>query len=328
LSILFSDISNNQIRRIFRNSNTVVSELFALTELDDFEYAVVNTFTNTCIENSKDSGWAPRQVVDSLRAALEAEFNDNKTAIAWFASLDHVVKGDVEGLQFDDGGKPVLRAVILVLLNSEPQGIKQLLRSQVPIGDLVGRLALAFATLRLGYSYLTAPERAERPELKESIQALKLAYLNNQLGALDSEPASEANVISEPELLPLSQIPSILLPLETTNDGELYSINGVVPKAGYDLTLGHSSNGELSLTIIDFTTEKPAKFAGKAVVQALQVQSELPPGSRFELDDSVLKLVLPSDMLVQPTFNEEVTTVLKLLQLSIKPMQTKSKILK
>lgn len=279
-----------------------------LSKVDEVE--VLKVFIGLCFENSLDAGWNPESILQSLHTRVSDETKAEEKFQVWEKKANDLFSGGELSIPLDDEGSAILRSIILVLLNPE---LDNLVAIKESLGDRIGekvyRAARNLVLLRAGYSLLVHEERAKLGESRGFVQDLNAAVYNEELSNLFSsedrvkEPLlQETGVIEEPAIAEENSKSTFKLAdaffvnelEERLNGNKTYSIDGIVPNAGFKSELIEKNDGELSLWLIDRRgDEKSSKYKGKMGLDLLQVQSLLPSTFRFEVDIDGVYLRLP-----------------------------------
>ena len=170
--------------------------------------------------------------------------------------------------------------------------------------------------------------------LTESSPSAQLTYQADDQDDISSEPdeSGRAQVAEKvvpyidnvtPDMLEADFILSAdgssctwLAELTKFNGATVYRIEGVNPLAGFDLHLLYVKDESLKLRVIDVEGQKkPARCSGKFSTQVLSLQSQLPSGSRFELNDrGGLFLCLPLNWVEEKGIRQRLLDVFKVLE--------------
>ncbi|WP_076543059.1 hypothetical protein [Shewanella sp. UCD-KL21] len=284
-------------------------------ELSPLEHEVQRVFAQLCIENSLDSGWDTYSILSSLNEQLSTSVTSYHQYEVWSQKAHALVSGaGALDIPLNDNGSHVLRAIILVLLNPEQEGLLAI-KSQLGenIGDGVFNIARSFVLLRSGYSLLDFHQRERLGVNRTFIQDLNAALYNEDFSAFSQTSDSEVieeSVVEEASYqqrdetvievieskFALSSVDFVTETEEGLEGFNAYSINGLVPNAGFvAILLEEQKTSQLYYWLID-RRGGDGKYKGKLGIDLLQIQSNLPSDYRFEVDENGVFLRLSADI--------------------------------
>ncbi|RXJ72036.1 hypothetical protein CS022_18145 [Veronia nyctiphanis] len=239
-------------------------------------------------------------------------------------------------IPFTDENSIVLRAIALALLNPEPEMLKRLRAAKAElIGDKVYDLAYAFSLTRFGYSYLSEERRKLSGHCRKDVQNIAARVYNRVFGseapvepAIETVPVSTGIDIEVPDST--DAVPDVcdnnhtealshewLTEVISSAGTFTYSIEGIKPLSGFDLSLVHrpEGSGYLALRVIDANGPKGmSKFVGQFVREMVNLQRHLPDMSRFEVDESGVMLKLSPEWCVDAEFRAKMVSLFETLR--------------
>jgi len=281
--------------------------LLKVESSEGFDKTLAEQFAALCFVNGVEDGWDLNSVVDQLYKnvkVVEPGFDDLDN---WINALKLVLNGEFDKpLNFSDDKNIVFRAITLTLFNSEVKAIEAFAKIDTNgVGESVKALATKFSLLRTGYSLLSDEQRQEAGTGRVTLQRIRAHFLNNNWQKLHSiategiETKSQSELFlaesKESELGVLGGVPSWLSEGNSKGSTRAYIIKGLGAKANfYPELLVDEVSSFLGLQLLDMTDEKSAKKASpKFSVTSLNLQKDLPLGSRFEITESSFCLALP-----------------------------------
>jgi hypothetical protein len=264
------------------NQSDLLLGLLHVDSTDRFETALAEQFASLCFANGIEDGWDSNSIVDQLYERVKVVESDFDDLDNWISALKNVLNGNLD--------KP-LEAFAKVKSND--------------VGDEVKALAIKFSLLRTGYSLFSDHQRQEAGADRIVIQDVRAHLLNNNWRDLNSlersnsgiQPAEE--LAGQSELFPAEnkgqELPNWLIETGLLGNTKGFDLRGLDAKANfYPKLLVDEASSFLGFQLLDMTDEKSAKKAtSKFAAIALNIQLDLPIGSRFEITESSFYLSLP-----------------------------------
>ncbi|MEG1313218.1 MAG: hypothetical protein RSD40_02785 [Bacilli bacterium] len=294
LRILFKKIQNNSydayskiikekeslseiLKLIFSNSNSIETEMRVI-------------FFKICSKYNVGFGWNPLDLIADFKEHVSEEIRESNEFLKWIQVVTKIINGENVNLLFDDSGNITLRAMTLVLLNPELDYLENLKKnSTLSIGDDVYQLSCDFVEARFGYSFLNYKQR-NLTHLKDFNFTDIISYIYRLPDSIDR--VENNNDLDKFEVFKYS-----FLSIMSEEDNKIEcTISGIKPISGFNLNLIYLGvDKKIYLRIIDRDGPKGmTKFKGKFIQDIVELQKELPKGSRFEVNDAGLMLLLPS----------------------------------
>ena len=314
LRILFKKIQNNS----YDAYSKIIKEKESLSEILKLIFGNYNSietemrviFFKICSKYNVVFGWNPLELIKDFQEQVSEEIRGSNEFLKWIQVVTKIINGENVNLLFDDSGNITLRAMTLVLLNPQLDHLENLKRnSSFSIGDEVYQLSRDFVEARFGYSFLNYKQR-DLTHLKDFNFADIISYIyrlpysidhvenNNDLDKFDLSKYSFLSIISE-------------------EDHKIEcSISGIKPISGFNLNLIYLGvDKKIYLRVIDRDGPKGmTKFKGKFIQDIVELQKELPNGSRFEVNDAGLMLLLPSCWFESQNLNASLSHLFQVLK--------------
>lgn len=292
------------LKLIFNNSNNLETEMRVV-------------FFKICSKYNVIVGWNPFDLINDFKELVSEEIRNSNEFLKWVEVVTKIINGENVNLLFDDSGNITLRAMTLVLLNPELDYLENLKKnSNLSIGDEVYDLSCDFVEARFGYSFLNSKQRnLIKPNNFNFSDIISYIYrLPETIDHVDNNNEHESSDLSK-----YSFLSSIF---ENDNEFE-FGINGIKPISGFNLNLIYSGiDKKLYLRIIDRKGPKGmSKFKGKFIQDIVEVQKDLPEGSRFEVTDAGLILLLPNCWVESPNLINNFRNLFEVL----KPLKVEQK---
>ncbi|MFW1837895.1 hypothetical protein ACG9XS_04810 [Acinetobacter gyllenbergii] len=314
LRILFKKIHAN-LSDIY---SEIIKEKESLFEVLNFIFASSNNletemrvvFFKICSKYNVSVGWNPFDLINDFKELVSEEIRKSNEFLKWIDIVTKIINGENVNLLFDDSGNKTLRAMTLVLLNPELDYLENLKKnSNLSIGDEVYELSCDFVEARFGYSFLTSKQR--------NLININNFNFSNIISYVYSLPELIDHVgnNSDHEISDIFKCAFLSIILEHDNKVE-FGINGIKPISGFNLNLVYSGvDRKLYLRIIDRKGSKGmSKFKGKFIQDIVEVQKDLPEGSRFEVTDAGLMLLLPNCWFESPNVINNFHNLFKVLK--------------
>lgn len=294
LRIIFKKIQNNShdayskiikekeslseiLKLIFSNSNSIETEMRVI-------------FFKICSKYNVVFGWNALDLIKDFQKRVSEEIRESNEFLKWIEVVTKIINGKNVNLLFDDSGNITLRAMTLVLLNPQLDHLENLKRnSSLSIGDEVYQLSCDFVEARFGYSFLNYKQR-DLTNVKDFNFANIISYIYRL-------PDSIGHVENNNEIYKFELSNYSFLSIMSEEDHKIEcAISGIKPISGFNLNLIYLGlDKKIYLRIIDRDGPKGmTKFKGKFIQDIVELQKDLPNGSRFEVNDAGLMLLLPS----------------------------------
>ncbi|KAB0649943.1 hypothetical protein F7P73_17650 [Acinetobacter bohemicus] len=294
LRIIFKKIQNNShdayskiikekeslseiLKLIFSNSNSIETEMRVI-------------FFKICSKYNVVFGWNALDLIKDFQKRVSEEIRESNEFLKWIEVVTKIINGENVNLLFDDSGNITLRAMTLVLLNPQLDHLENLKRnSSLSIGDEVYQLSCDFVEARFGYSFLNYKQR-DLTNVKDFNFANIISYIYRL-------PDSIGHVENNNEIYKFELSNYSFLSIMSEEDHKIEcAISGIKPISGFNLNLIYLGlDKKIYLRIIDRDGPKGmTKFKGKFIQDIVELQKDLPNGSRFEVNDAGLMLLLPS----------------------------------
>ncbi len=312
LRILFKKIQNN-LSDIYSEIIKEKESLFEVLNLifnnsNNLETEMRVVFFKICSKYNVSVGWNPFDLINDFKELVSEEIRNSNEFLKWVEVVTKIINGENVNLLFDDSGNITLRAMTLVLLNPELDYLENLKKnSNLSIGDEVYELSCDFVEARFGYSFLNSKQR-------NLIKSNNFNF-SDIISYIYRLPESIDHVDNDHESFDISKYSFLSIILENDNKFE-FGINGIKPISGFNLNLIYSGiDRKLYLRIIDHKGPKGmSKFKGKFIQDIVEVQKDLPEGSRFELTDAGLMLLLPNCWFESPNLINNLYNLFKVLK--------------
>lgn len=266
------------LKLIFGNSNSIETEMRVI-------------FFKICSKYNVSFGWNPFDLINDFKEQVSEAIGNSNEFLKWIEVVAKIINGENVNLLFDDSGNITLRAMTLVLLNPELEYLENLKKnSKLYIGEEVYKLACDFVEARFGYSFLNSAQR----NLNNFNFSDVISYIYSLQDSIDSfDNTYDQN--NDDSNFDISKYSFLSITLEGENKSE-FSINGIKPISGFNLNLIYFGiDKKVYIRIIDREGPKGmSKFKGKFIQDIVEIQKDLPEGSRFEINDAGLMLLLPS----------------------------------
>lgn len=324
LRIIFKKIQNNShdayskiikekeslseiLKLIFSNSNSIETEMRVI-------------FFKICSKYNVGFGWNPFNLIADFKEQVSEEIRSSNEFLKWIEVVTKIINGENVSLLFDDSGNITLRAMTLVLLNPELEYLENLKKSSnLSIGEGVYKLSCDFVEARYGYSFLNSTQR-NLTNLNNFNFSDIISYIYSLQDSIDI--FDNSNDQDDDSNFDISKYPFLSTILESDNKFEL-AVNGIKPISGFNLNVIYFGiDKKIYLRIIDRSGPKGmSKFKGKFIQDIVELQKDLPEGSRFEMNEAGLMLLLPSHWFESP----DLIKILRDLFQVLKPLGVEQK---
>lgn len=314
LRILFKKIQNNSYdaySKIIKEKESLSEILwFIFNNSNKLETEMRVIFFKICSKYNVIAGWNPMDLINDFKEQVGEEIRGSSEFLKWTEVVTKIINGENVNLSFDDSGNITLRVMTLVLLNPELEYLETLRKnSNLPIGDEVYKLACDFVEARFGYSFLNYKQR--------NLTHLKGFNFTDIISYIYRLPDSIGHVENNNDLdkFDLSKYSFLSIISEEDNKIEC-TISGIKPISGFDLNLIYLGvDKKIYLRVINRDGPKGmTKFKGKFIQDIIELQKELPNGSRFEVNDAGLMLLLPSCWFESQNLNTSLSHLFQVLK--------------
>lgn len=265
------------LKLIFNNSNNLETEMRVV-------------FFKICSKYNVSFGWNPFNLIADFKEQVSEEIRSSNEFLKWIEVVTKIINGENVNLLFDDSGNITLRAMTLVLLNPELEYLENLKKnSNLSIGEEVYKLSCDFVEARFGYSFLNYKQR--------DLTNVKDFNFSNIISHIYRLPDLIGHVENNNEIYKFELSNYSFLSIMSEEDHKIEcAISGIKPISGFNLNLIYLGlDKKIYLRIIDRDGPKGmTKFKGKFIQDIVELQKDLPNGSRFEVNDAGLMLLLPS----------------------------------
>lgn len=314
LRILFKKIQNNS----YHDDSGIIKEKESLSEIlrlifnnsNNLETEMRVIFFRICSKYNVSFGWNPFNLITDFKKQVGEEIRNSNEFLKWIEVVTKIINGENVNLLFDDSGNITLRAMTLVLLNPELEYLENLKKnSNLSIGEEVYKLSCDFVEARFGYSFLNSTQR--------NLTNLNNINFSDIISYIYRLPDSIGHVENnnDHDKFEISKYSFLSIMLEEDNKIEC-AITGIKPISGFNLNLIYFGlDKKIYLRIIDSDGPKGMlKFKGKFIQDIVELQKELPEGSRFEVSDAGLMLLLPNCWFNSPNLKDSLSGLFQVLK--------------
>ncbi len=314
LRILFKKIQNNsydvysKIIKEKESLSEILKLIFSSSNSVETEMRVI--FFKICSKYNVGFGWNPLDLIADFKEHVSEEIRESNELLKWIQVVTKIINGENVNLLFDDSGNITLRAMTLVLLNPELDYLENLKKnSTLSIGDNVYQLSCDFVEARFGYSFLNYKQR--------NLTHLKGFNFTDIISYIYRLPDSIDRVEDNNDLYKFEVFKYSFLSIISEEDNKIEcAISGIKPISGFNLNLIYLGvDKKIYLRIIDRDGPKGmTKFKGKFIQDIVELQKDLPEGSRFEVTDAGLMLLLPNCWFENPNVINNFHNLFKVLK--------------